>query len=45
MLAYVVTKYDVKFEDEGKRPGNEWVAFACYPARHARVLFKKRSTV
>ena len=42
ILACVVLRYDVKFEDEGKRPDNEWLAYACYPARRAHVLFRRR---
>ena len=44
MLACVVMKYDVKFSDNGKKPENEWLAYACYPGRHAQVLFKKRQS-
>ena len=42
MLACMVVKFDVKFSDNGKKPENEWLAYTCYPARHAQVLFKKR---
>ena len=44
MMAYLVLNYDVKFEQEGKRPDNKWFAAAVVPDPAARVLFRKRST-
>ena len=42
MMAYLVQNYDVKFEDEGKRPSNKWFGLAVVPDPAARVLFRKR---
>ena len=43
MLAHVLLSYDVKFEQEGMRPPNEWLMNGCMPNRAAKVLFRKRS--
>ncbi|OBZ79756.1 Ent-kaurene oxidase [Grifola frondosa] len=42
MLAYIVLHYDVKFEDEGKRPENVAFGVNVVPALDAQVLFRKR---
>ncbi|OSC97933.1 cytochrome P450 [Trametes coccinea BRFM310] len=42
MLAYLVLNYDVKFEEEGKRPANLRFGPADLPAPNATVLFRKR---
>lgn len=42
MLAYVVLNYDVKFEREGVRPENKWIAMSIVPDPTAHVLFRKR---
>ncbi|KAF9819212.1 hypothetical protein IEO21_02251 [Rhodonia placenta] len=44
MLASIVLNYDVKFEDEGKRPANVWFATTVLPAPGAKVMFRKRQT-
>lgn len=38
-------RYDVKLEDEGKRPNNEWLGYACLPSQRAQVLFRKQQAV
>ena len=43
MLAHILLSYDVKFEQEGVRPPNEWLMGGCIPNRTAKVLFRKRS--
>ncbi|OCH95707.1 cytochrome P450 [Obba rivulosa] len=42
MLAYILLNYDVKFEREGVRPENKWVATAIIPDPTAKVMFRKR---
>ncbi|EMD34619.1 hypothetical protein CERSUDRAFT_86021 [Gelatoporia subvermispora B] len=42
MLAHVLINYDVKFEREGVRPENKWVASTIVPEPTAKVLFRKR---
>ncbi|KAJ3009335.1 hypothetical protein NUW54_g2814 [Trametes sanguinea] len=42
MLAYLVLNYDVRFEEEGKRPANLRFGPADLPAPNATVLFRKR---
>lgn len=42
MFAHVVMNYDVKFENEGVRPKDRWLAISCVPNSDAKVLFRKR---
>ncbi|KAH9929775.1 cytochrome P450 [Fomitopsis serialis] len=42
MLANIVLKYDVKFQD-GRRPENEWATMTNMPSQTAQVLFRKRT--
>ena len=42
MLAYLVLNYDIKFEEEGKRPANIRFGPADLPSHSAQVLFRKR---
>jgi hypothetical protein len=44
MLAHIVTSYDVKMEEEGVRPPNQWFAGVCIPSKTAQVLFRRRCT-
>lgn len=45
MLAYVVTHYDIKLEQEdGLRPKDLWRMGGCLPNQKAKVLFRKRCT-
>ncbi|KAF8574248.1 cytochrome P450 [Ramaria rubella] len=44
MLAHLLLTYDIKLENEGVRPANQWFAFACVPNPKGRVLFRKRRT-
>lgn len=43
MMAHVILKFDVKFENEGVRPENVEVFIETYPTI-ADVSFKKRQT-
>lgn len=47
IIAYVLTKYDVRFPEEyaGKRPPNRWVAEAVFPPRGVKLLVKRRRNV
>ncbi|KAJ8469311.1 hypothetical protein ONZ51_g9081 [Trametes cubensis] len=45
MLAYLVLNYDIKFEEEGKRPPNIRFGPANLPSHNATVLFRKRKDV
>lgn len=45
MLAHIVLSYDVKFEDEGVRPPNQWFSVNCVPNMAAKVMFKRRQLV
>ncbi|KAH9884927.1 cytochrome P450 [Cubamyces lactineus] len=45
MLAYLVLNYDIKFEEEGKRPPNIRFGPANLPSHSAVVLFRKRKDV
>ncbi|KZT08765.1 cytochrome P450, partial [Laetiporus sulphureus 93-53] len=42
MLASIVLNYDVKFENEGKRPNNFMLATTVLPDPNAKVMFRKR---
>ena len=42
MLAYILFNYDMKMEQEGVRPEDEWFGTACAPNTHAKVLFRRR---
>jgi hypothetical protein len=42
MLAHILVTYDVKFENEGVRPPNEYFATYVRPNTKAKVLFRKR---
>ncbi|KAI0080996.1 cytochrome P450 [Panus rudis PR-1116 ss-1] len=42
MLAHTIVAYDVKFEEEGVRPENIWVAESCIPNPSTPVLFRRR---
>ncbi|TFK56598.1 cytochrome P450 [Heliocybe sulcata] len=42
MLAHLVLNYDVKLENEGVRPPDEWVGVSRVPNRTAEVMFRKR---
>lgn len=44
MLAYILTHYDVKFEEgkEGVRPENKWFGSTLVPEPTANVMFRKR---
>ena len=44
-MAYLLMNYDVKFEVEGIRPPNVYMATRLIPNPTAKVLIKKRSTV
>ncbi|KAH9837367.1 cytochrome P450 [Rhodofomes roseus] len=43
MMANLVLKYDVKFQDEGQRPENEWLSINVMPCQTAQVLFRRRA--
>lgn len=43
MLAYLVLNYEVKMEQEGVKPRDEWFGVTCVPNRRAHVLFRLRS--
>lgn len=42
MMAHLVLNYDVKFEEEGVRPPNQWFGLTFVPDPTANVLFRKR---
>lgn len=42
MFAHLLVTYDVKFENEGVRPPNQWFAGNCVPNQKAEVMFRKR---
>ncbi|KAI0080654.1 cytochrome P450 [Panus rudis PR-1116 ss-1] len=42
MFAHTVLNYDLKLEDEGVRPQNQWHAISIIPSPTARVLYRKR---
>lgn len=42
MIAHLLLRFDMKMEDEGIRPKNEWFGPICMPAVHANVLFRRR---
>lgn len=42
MMAYLVLNYDMKLEEDGVRPPDEWLFVNCFPNRTAEILFKKR---
>ena len=42
LLAHLVTNYDIKFAEEGKRPANLRFGPADLPSHTAQVLFRKR---
>jgi len=44
MMAHLVLTYDVKLENEGVRPPNQWFASVCVPNEEAEVLFRKRQS-
>jgi hypothetical protein len=35
--------YDIKLENEGVRPPNQWLGDICLPNREAKVMFRKRA--
>ena len=43
MFAHIITTYDVKFEIEGVRPPDMWMATSRIPNPNANVLFRKRT--
>ncbi|KAH9837371.1 cytochrome P450 [Rhodofomes roseus] len=45
IIAHLVLKFDMKFEDDGPRPPNKWFAAAVLPDMSAKVYFRKRQTV
>ncbi|EJD49224.1 cytochrome P450 [Auricularia subglabra TFB-10046 SS5] len=44
MMAYMVTHYDMKMEQEGVVPAETWFGAAVIPDRTARMLIRKRSS-
>lgn len=42
MLAHVLVTYDVKFQNEGVRPPNQWFGTTSLPNRNAEIMFRKR---
>jgi len=44
MMAHIVITYDLKLEDEGVRPKDEWYGSTCLPNRKAEVFFRRRQT-
>ena len=43
MLAHIVVSYDVKLENEGKLPPNQWIAGTCLPNLNTNVMFRRRT--
>ncbi|KIM70391.1 hypothetical protein SCLCIDRAFT_1207734 [Scleroderma citrinum Foug A] len=44
MMAYLVLNYDMKLENDGVRPPDEWFLMNCVPNRTAEILFRRRPT-
>lgn len=44
MLAHIVLTYDIRMEDDGVRPENQWFGLFCRPNTKAEVLFRRRQT-
>ncbi|KAF5365174.1 hypothetical protein D9758_005367 [Tetrapyrgos nigripes] len=44
LLSHVLLTYDVKLEQEGELPQDEWYADACVPNKSAHVLFRRRQS-
>ncbi|KAF8583917.1 cytochrome P450 [Ramaria rubella] len=44
MMTHLLLSYDIKMENEGVRPKNQWLAIGCRPNPKAEVLFRKRRT-
>jgi len=44
MMAYLVLNYDMKLENDGVRPPDEWFLMNCAPNRTAEILFRRRPT-
>ncbi|EDR00469.1 uncharacterized protein LACBIDRAFT_255302, partial [Laccaria bicolor S238N-H82] len=42
MMAHLITHYDIKMENEGVRPLDDWFGPVELPARQGKVLFRKR---
>ncbi|KAL4070778.1 cytochrome P450 [Scleroderma citrinum] len=42
MMAYLVLNYDMKLENDGVRPPDEWFLMNCSPNRTAEILFRRR---
>jgi len=42
MMAHIVLTYDLKMENDGVRPEDQWYGVACVPNSKAEVLFRKR---
>ncbi|KIJ41482.1 hypothetical protein M422DRAFT_780269 [Sphaerobolus stellatus SS14] len=42
MMAHVILTYDIKLEQEGVKPLNEWRGPACVPNTRGSVLFRRR---
>lgn len=42
MMAYLVLNYDMKLENDGVRPPDQWFLMNCSPNRTAEILFRRR---
>lgn len=42
LLGHVLVTYDIKFENDGGYPPDDWAASAMIPNSSAEVMFRKR---
>jgi hypothetical protein len=43
ILTHIVLNFDIKLQEEGVRPANQYIASACLPHSSAKVMFRKRA--
>ena len=43
IMAYLLVNYDIKFDGDGLRPGNKYLAAYIFPDTSKRVLFRRRN--
>jgi hypothetical protein len=42
LLAHTLMAYEVKLENEGRKPEDMWIADVCLPNPTARIMFRAR---
>ncbi|KIJ26788.1 hypothetical protein M422DRAFT_191786 [Sphaerobolus stellatus SS14] len=42
MMAHIISIYDIKLEQNGVKPPNQWFGLSCMPNPHGSILFRRR---